>query len=141
MKKTILSFLMAVVMSLGICSTSLAAQVEPGVIGFVNMQVVLNSYPGIKNIAQQISDKQVALQKDFDTQSKDMEMDAKLELQSKLNQELAAFEDTKMAPVKKRIDKTIKKVAAAKGIKSVVNINAMISGGEDLTDEVVAGLK
>ena len=141
MKKTILSFLMAVVMSLGICSTSLAAQVEPGVIGFVNMQVVLNSYPGIKNIAQQIADKQVALQKDFDAQSKDMEMQAKLDLQAKFNQDLANFEDTKMAPVKKKIDKTIKKVAAAKGIKSVVNINAMISGGEDLTDEVVAGLK
>ena len=141
MKKTILSFLMAVVMSLGICSTSLAAQVEPGVIGFVNMQVVLNSYPGIRNIAQQIADKQAALQKDFDAQSKDMEMQAKLDLQAKFNQDLANFEDTKMAPVKKKIDKTIKKVAAAKGIKSVVNINAMISGGEDLTDEVVAGLK
>lgn len=141
MKKSILSFLMAVVMSLGICSTSLAAPVEPGVIGFVNMQVVLNSYPGIRNIAQQIADKQAALQKDFDAQSKDMEMQAKLDLQAKFNQELSTFEDTKMAPVKKRIDKTIKKVAAEKGIKSVVNINAMVSGGEDLTDEVVAGLK
>ena len=105
------------------------------------MQVVLNSYPGIRNIAQQIADKQAALQKDFDAQSKDMEMQAKLDLQAKFNQELSTFEDTKMAPVKKRIDKTIKKVAAEKGIKSVVNINAMVSGGEDLTDEVVAGLK
>ena len=141
MKKTILSFLMAVVMSLGICSTSLAAQAEPGVIGFVNMQVVLNSYPGIRDIAQQIANKQTALQKDFDAKAKDMEMQAKLDLQAKYNQELATFEDTKMAPVKKKIDKTIKKVAAEKGIKSVVNINAMVSGGEDLTDEVIAGLK
>ncbi len=141
MKKSILSFLMAVVMSLGICSTSLAAPAEPGVIGFVNRQVVLNSYPGIREIAQQIAEKQAALQKDFDAQSKDMEMQAKLDLQAKYNQELSTFEDTKMAPIKKKINKTIKKVATEKGIKSVVDSSVMVFGGEDLTDEVVAGLK
>ena len=141
MKKSILSFLLAVVMSIGMCSTSLAAQVEPGTIGFINRQVVMNSYPGIRDIAQQIADKQAALQKAFDEQSKDMEMDAKLELQAKFNQELATFEDSKMAPVRKKIDRVIKKVAAAKGINSVVDMSVMISGGADLTNEVVAGLK
>ena len=131
---------MTIMMSLGLCSSALAAG-NDGVVGFVNMQAIVASYPGIKDIAQEIANKRNDLQKSFNEQAKNLDTKAQQELQQKLNKELADFEAKKMAPVQKSIRTTIDQVAAAQGIKSVVNIQAMVTGGKDLTGEVVKVLK
>ena len=131
---------MTIMMSLGLCSSALAAE-NDGVVGFVNMQAIVASYPGIKDIAQEIANKRNELQKSFNEQAKSLDAQAQQDLQQKLNKELATFEAKKMAPVQKEIRTTIDQVAAAKGIKSVVNIQAMVTGGKDLTGEVVKVLK
>ena len=131
---------MTVMMSLGLCSSALAAE-NDGVVGFVNMQAIVANYPGIKDIAQEIANKRNELQKSFNAQAKELDAKAQQDLQQKLNKELADFEAKKMAPVQKQIRTTIDKVAAEKGIKSVVNIQAMVSGGKDLTNYVVTALK
>lgn len=140
MRKSIIAFMMTLMISLGMCSTSLAAA-NDGVIGFVNMQYIVANYPGIKDIAQQIANKRNELQKSFDTQAKALDAKAKQELQQKLNKELADFEGQKMAPVQKDIRAKIDQVAANHGIKSVVNIQAMVTGGKDLTNDVVKTFK
>ncbi|MDY2637298.1 MAG: OmpH family outer membrane protein [Phascolarctobacterium sp.] len=140
MKQKILAFVMTVMMSLGLCSSALAAE-NDGVVGFVNMQAIVANYPGIKDIAQEIANKRNELQKSFNAQAKELDAKAQQDLQQKLNKELADFEAKKMAPVQKQIRTTIDKVAAEKGIKSVVNIQAMVSGGKDLTNDVVTALK
>lgn len=140
MKQKLLAFVMTIMMSLGLCSSALAAE-NDGVVGFVNMQAIVASYPGIKDIAQEIANKRNDLQKSFNEQAKNLDTQAQQDLQQKLNKELADFEAKKMAPVQKTIRTTIDQVAAAQGIKSVVNIQAMVSGGKDLTGEVVKVLK
>ena len=140
MKQKLLAFVMTIMMSLGLCSSALAAE-NDGVVGFVNMQAIVASYPGIKDIAQEIANKRNELQKSFNEQAKALDAKAQQDLRQKLNKELAAFEDKKMAPVQKEIRTTIDQVAAAKGIKSVVNIQAMVTGGKDLTGDVVKALK
>ena len=131
---------MTIMMSLGLCSSALAAG-NDGVVGFVNMQAIVASYPGIKDIAQEIANKRNDLQKSFNEQAKNLDAQAQQDLQQKLNKELADFEAKKIAPVQKSIRTTIDQVAAAQGIKSVVNIQAMVTGGKDLTGEVVKVLK
>ena len=140
MKKKILALLMTLMMSLGVCSAALAAP-QSGVVGFVNLQTIMNSYPGIKDIAKQIADKQAELQKSFNEQSQSMDEKGKAELRGRLNQELQKFENSKMAPVQKNIRRTIDKVAAEQGINSVVNVTAMVTGGKDLTKDVVDALQ
>ena len=140
MKQKLLAFVMTIMMSLGLCSSALAAE-NDGVVGFVNMQAIVASYPGIKDIAQEIANKRNELQKSFNEQAKSLDAKAQQDLQQKLNKELADFEAKKMAPVQKTIRTTIDQVAAAQGIKSVVNIQAMVTGGKDLTSEVVKVLK
>ena len=140
MKQKLLAFVMTIMMSLGLCSSALAAG-NDGVVGFVNMQAIVASYPGIKDIAQEIANKRNDLQKSFNEQAKNLDTKAQQDLQQKLNKELADFEAKKMAPVQKTIRATIDQVAAAQGIKSVVNIQAMVTGGKDLTSEVVKVLK
>lgn len=140
MKKKIVTFIMSIMMVFGLATTSLAAE-KSASICFVDMQAIVNSYPGIKDVAQQIANKQIELQKKFDEQSKNLDAKGQAELQAKYNKELSDFENKKMTPIRKNINNAIKEVMATKGVDSVVNINSMVAGGEDLTGEVVNTLK
>lgn len=135
-----MAFVMTVMMSLGLCSSALAAPMD-GVVGFVNMQTVLSSYPGIKDIATEIANKRNELQKSFNEQAKALDAKGQQDLQQSMNKQLADFEAKKMAPVHKKIFATVNKVAADQGIKSVVNMQAMVAGGKDLTKDVCNALK
>lgn len=136
MKKIFALILAIGIMTFGFSATSFAATV-----GFVNMNKIVSNYPGINDLTKEIINKQVSLQKEFDDKSKKLDNQKKLELQTKLNKELAEFENKKMEPVQEDIKQIILKVAKAKGIDSVVSNKIMVAGGEDLTDEVINSLK
>ena len=134
MKKKLMTLLMSAVMALGISASAFAAPV-----GVVNVNAVLNSYPGITEIAKSVAQEKTRLQEEFNKQSANMS-DADKQAE-KLSKQLADFEQKKMAPVQRKINKTILDVAKANNIDSVVNMNAMVAGGKDLTDEVIKALK
>lgn len=144
MKKLIATLMTAATLTFGVSATTFAATPTTATtttVAYINTQVVLSSYPGIENIAKEISDKQIALQNSFNEQAKTLDEQARQDLQVKLNQELAEFENSKMEPVQKAIGKAIEKVAKANKVDSIVNSNMMVFGGKDLTDEVVKSLK
>ncbi len=138
MKKKMLTLLMFLIMTFALCSTSFAAEKD---VCFVDMQAILTSYPGINDIAKQISDKQAELQKKFNVEIKNLDAQGQVNLQAKYNKELSDFENRKMNPVRKSINNAIHAVMKAKGVDSVVNINAMVAGGQNLTADVVKELK
>ena len=127
--KKLSTLLMSAVMALGISASAFAAPV-----GVVNVNAILNNYPGITEIAQSVAQEKARLQDEFNKQSANMSDADKQALAQKLNQQLAEFEQKKMTPVQKKINKTILSVAKAHDIDSVVNMNAMVAGGKDLTD-------
>ena len=134
--KELSTLLMSAVIALGISASAFAAPV-----GVVNVNAILNNYPGITEIAQSVAQEKARLQDEFNKQSANMSDADKQALAQKLNQQLAEFEQKKMTPVQKKINKTILSVAKAHDIDSVVNMNAMVAGGKDLTDEVIKALK
>lgn len=134
--KKLSTLLMSAVMALGISASAFAAPV-----GVVNVNAILNNYPGITEIAQSVAQEKARLQDEINKQSANMSDADKQALAQKLNQQLADFEQKKMTPVQKKINKTILSVAKAHDIDSVVNMNAMVAGGKDLTDEVIKALK
>lgn len=141
MKKLIATLMTAATLTFGVSATTFAAPqattATTATVAYINTQVILSSYPGIENIAKEISDKQIALQNSFNEQAKTLDEQARQDLQVKLNKELAEFENSKMEPVQKAIEK----VAKANKVDSIVNSNMMVFGGKDLTDEVVKSLK
>lgn len=145
MKKLIATLMTAATLTFGVSATTFATPqattATTATVAYINTQVILSSYPGIENIAKEISDKQIALQNSFNEQAKTLDEQARQDLQVKLNKELAEFENSKMEPVQKAIGKAIEKVAKANKVDSIVNSNMMVFGGKDLTDEVVKSLK
>lgn len=140
MKNKIIAFLCTVIMALGFSANAFAAE-QSNLIGVVNVQYILQSYPGINDLMQQISKEKVRLQEEFNKQSQNMSDQDKAALSSKLSNQYAKFEQSKLEPVQKEIRKTILKVAKANNIANVVNSGAMVAGGKDLTKDVVEALK
>lgn len=145
MKKLIATLMTVATLTFGVSATTFAAPqattATTATVAYINTQVILSSYPGIENIAKEISDKQIVLQNSFNEQAKTLDEQARQDLQVKLNKELAEFENSKMEPAQKAIGKAIEKVAKANKVDSIVNSNMMVFGGKDLTDEVVKSLK
>ena len=134
--KKLTSLLATAVLSLGICGSALAA--EAGcLLGVVNMQQVLQNYPGIGTILQEINAEKERIQADVNAKAINMNEKEKAELVIKANKAFADYEQSKLAPVQKKIKRTIDRVAKTNNILNVVNANMMVSGGKDLTAEVI----
>ena len=140
MKKKLTTLMATALLSLGISASAFAA--EAGcLLGCVNMPQILQNYPGINQIMQDINAEKSRIQKDVNAQAEKLTDDkAKLALLQQANKELAAFEQSKLDPVQKRIKKAIDRVAKTNNIQNVVSANIMVSGGKDLTQEVIQAL-
>ena len=139
MKKKLTSLLATLLLSLGISSSALAA--EAGcLLGVVNLQQILQNYPGINQIMQEINAEKNRIQADVNAQATNMSEKEKAELVIKANKAFADYEQSKLEPVQKKIKRTIDRVAKTNNIQNVVNANVMVSGGKDLTTEVIQAL-
>ena len=137
MKKKLMTLLCSLLMALGFSTSAFAAE-----LGFVDWNAVVANYPGIKQVAQEVIAEKARLQTQFNEQAKALTTDQeKIELANKLNAQMAQFEQGKYDPINKKIRRTILRVAKTNNIDSVVNAGAMIVGGKDLTQEVIAALK
>jgi Skp family chaperone for outer membrane proteins len=137
MKKKLMTLLCSALMALGFSTGAFAAE-----LGFVDWNAVVANYPGIKEVAQEVVAEKTRLQAQFNEQAKVLTTDKeKIELANKLNAQMAKFEQRKYEPINKKIRETILSVAQANKVDSVVNANAMIVGGKDLTKKVITALK
>ena len=137
MKKKLMTLLCSLLMALGFSTSAFAAE-----LGFVDWNAVVANYPGIKQVAQEVIAEKARLQEQFNTESKALATDKeKIELANKLNAQMAQFEQGKYEPINKKIRRTILRVAKTNNIDRVVNAGAMIAGGKDLTQEVIAALR
>ena len=140
MRKNILTFLMALVLALGCTATSFAAENTGGAVGYVNMQKVYQSYPDIQMTMSALDLEQQKAEKEFNDQSTKLDDKGKQDLYNKLMQQLNKREQELTSPIDNKIRKAIDNAAKAKGINSVVDASVMLSGGVDLTDDVIAAI-
>lgn len=137
MKKKLMTLLCSLLMTLGFSASAFA-----GEFGFVDWNAVVANCPGIKEVVQEVASEKARLQAQFNEQAKTLTTDKeKIELASKLNAQMAKFEQRKYEPINKKIRETILSVAQANQVDSVVNANVMIVGGKDLTKKVITALK
>lgn len=111
------------------------------ILGYVNRQQVLAAYPGIQDVMSRIQTMRQAAQKDFDENGKALPQEEKTAYQNKLSREEAQREDALMKPVGDKIKAAIESVKAEKGLNVIVDANAIISGGEDITAAVIEQVK
>ncbi|MDY4921172.1 MAG: OmpH family outer membrane protein [Phascolarctobacterium sp.] len=136
MKKIFLTLVMTLVLALGCMSSAFAA--ESNLVGYVNVERVFRSYPDIKATMSVIDLERQKAQTEFNEKAPNLDDNGKRDLGQKLAERVDKKEASLLNPIRAAIRKAIGEVAKAHGIESVVDAGAMVFGGYDLTEEVIA---
>ncbi len=136
MKKTLLTLIMTLVLALGCVTSAFAAET----LGYVNVERIFRSYPDIKTTMSVIDLERQKAESEFNQKAPNLDDKGKRELSEKLLAQVDKKEESLMKPIREKIYKAISQVAKANGIENVVNANAMVFGGKDLTEEVIANI-
>ena len=135
MKKSLLTLIMALVMALA-CATSAFAED----LGYVNVERVFRSYPDIQTTMSVINLERQKAENEFNEKAPKLDDKGRRELGEKLSAQVDKKEAPLLNPIREKIRKTIGQVAKAHGIANVVDASAVVFGGKDLTEEVIAAV-
>lgn len=135
MKKSLLTLIMALVMALA-CATSAFAED----LGYVNVERVFRSYPDIQTTMSVINLERKKAENEFNEKAPKLDDKGRRELGEKLSAQVDKKEASLLNPIREKIRKTIGQVAKAHGIANVVDASAVVFGGKDLTEEVIAAV-
>jgi len=136
MKKSLLTLIMAMIMALA-CATSAFAAEE---LGYVNVERVFRSYPDIQTTMSVINLERQKAENEFNEKAQNLDDKGRRELGEKLSMQVDKKEASLLNPIREKIRKTIGQVAKAHGINNVVDASAVVFGGKDLTEEVIAAV-
>lgn len=136
MKKSLLTLIMAMIMALA-CTISAFAAEE---LGYVNVERVFRSYPDIQTTMSVINLERQKAENEFNEKAPNLDEKGRRELGEKLSAQVDKKEASLLNPIREKIRKTIGQVAKAHGIANVVDASAVVFGGKDLTEEVIAAV-
>jgi Skp family chaperone for outer membrane proteins len=132
---------------------SASGQAFADVVGYVNYDQIRNGYEKAQKLIGEIKVKDAGLRKNQADYVKQIEDSRALnaknpiatknleqQLESKLQGEIKAFQEwsnTSLKAVDDTVTTTIKKVAQQKGVTVVIDQQSIVTGGTDLTPEIV----
>lgn len=136
MKKSLLTLIMAMIMALACTASAFAAEE----LGYVNVERVFRSYPDIQTTMSVINLERQKAENEFNEKAPNLDDKGRRELGEKLSAQVDKKEASLLNPIREKIRKTIGQVAKAHGIANVVDASAVVFGGKDLTEEVIAAV-
>lgn len=118
----------------GIGNSARAAATESA-IGVVNVRMLISQSPDLAGLDKTMRDEIEAAKKDFEAKAKDMTEQEKAGYYKELEDKLVARQQELMQPVIEKAKASMKRVADKKGLLIVVDKNAVLFGGVDVTDD------
>lgn len=106
-------------------------------IGVIDTQRILQAHPDMQGAQQKMQLEEQRAQQDFEANAKNLPDAEKEKYIQKLQQNLAKIQQDTMEPIAKKIDEVIKKIASSKGLSIVLNSSGVVTGGQDITEDVL----
>lgn len=106
-------------------------------VGVIDYRQVMSQHPDLVNANTQMQTEVENAKKDFDEKSKNMSEQEKASYYQQTQQRLQQKQQELIEPIQKNIEDTVKKVAEQKGLSVVIDKNAVVYGGQDITQDVV----
>ena len=128
-----------VALALSQSNSSIASAAASSTVGVVDYQQ-FGSIKDITDIQAQMEQAAKDAQKEFEEKSANMNDQQKQEYYQQTMQRLQQQQNDMMEPVRQKIEAAVKEVADAKGITVVLNKEAVVYGGTDLTQDVIKKL-
>jgi Outer membrane protein len=106
-------------------------------VGKVNYDDLMRSHPDFPKFVESMKAEQDQAQKDFDAKAPSLPNDKeKQEYFMQLQQKLKIKQAELIKPIEDQVATTIKEVADARGLSVVMPMEAVVYGGQDITDDV-----
>ena len=138
MKKQVLSFVMAVLVFTGFAGVMMPKTAAAAdTIGYVNANAVFQRHPDFQSAGAALQLEQQNAQKEFESKAASLDDKGKRDLQISLNERIAKREDALFSPIRKKIRAAIQSIAKSEGLTVILDSAAVITGGKDITDEVI----
>lgn len=141
--------IVAVIMS-ALCVAALATGCGKVNIGYIDQSRIQNEAPQIKSSIEEMQNKLQEVQQDGDKQLQEAQAKGTSEeemqkLQHQLQMKAAGVQQQYSTQIKSKVDAALDDVVKAKKLDTVVNSNGkdgvVVSGGTDITDEVIQKLQ
>lgn len=110
-------------------------------IGVVNYQLLVSQSPEMNKVKTEMEALLTTTQKEFNEKTANMSDAEKARYYQQCQERLATKEKELMGTVMASVEAQIKAVADKKGLKVVVDKNAVVFGGVDITDEVAKAMQ
>lgn len=109
-------------------------------IGKVNRALLLQQIPDMAKADEALNAELEQAKKDFDAKTANMSDKEKQAYYNQTMQRLELKRQELLAPIYDKVDAAIKSVADSKGVAVVFDVNNVVYGGQDLTDDVLKKL-
>lgn len=142
MKQKCMALVFSAFLALGVLGGVLPQSAEAAAsVGYINVQKVFESNAEVQNARSIMEVEQQKAEKEFAAKTKDMSDKDKAAYADKLREQLSKKNGELMEPIQKKIRKAIETAAKAKGVDTVIEADAIVYGGLDLTADVIKAVK
>lgn len=119
---------------------NIASAASSSSVGTIDYQQAMAAHPDVQGLQGQMETAIADVKKEFDEKSAGMNDQEKAEYYQQCQLRLAQKQQELLEPIRNAVDAAIKKVADKKGMSVVIDKMAVIYGGQDITQDVIAEL-
>ena len=106
-------------------------------VGTVDYRQVMSQHPQLQSANSELQQAVQDAQKEFEEKSANMNDQEKSDYYQQTQQRLQQKQQELLEPIQKSVEDAVKSVADAKGLTVVIDKNAVVYGGTDITQDVV----
>lgn len=114
-----------------------AKKTTSSLIGVVDYKIVFSQHPDLPEAKEVLHTETMQAQQEFESKSPGLSDKEKQELDWQLRQRLELKQQELLSAITAKIDAVIKEVADAQELSAVVEKDATIYGGKDITNDVL----
>lgn len=119
---------------------NIASAASSSNVGVVDSRQIMASHPDVQGLQGQMETAVNDVRKEFEEKSAGMNDQEKADYYRQCQERLAQKQEELLAPIEQSIQAAIKKVADKKGLAVVIDKGAVVYGGQDITQDVIAEL-
>ena len=117
-----------------------ASAADKGAVGVIDYRQVMSQHPDLKNVESQMQAAVDEVRKEFEAKSSGMNDQEKQDYYQQSQERLRQKQQELVEPLEQSIKDAVKKSADSKGLGVVIEKAAVVYGGQDITQDVIAKL-
>ena len=121
-------------------SSGIASAASSSNVGVIDYRQVMNQHPDAAAANTQMEEAIEAAKKDFEEKSANLSDQEKGEYYQQTQRRLQQKQQELLDPLQKSLEDAVKSVSEAKGLSVVIDKNAVVYGGQDITQDVLKKL-